>query len=48
MREKMKAEIPMGRPGKPEDVAAAALFLCSDLSTYVTGEVLKVAGGICM
>ncbi len=48
VREKMKAEIPMGRPGKPEDVAAAALFLCSDLSAYVTGEVLKVAGGICM
>lgn len=48
LRDKMLAEIPMGRPGKPEDVAAAALFLCSDLSTYITGEVLKVAGGICM
>lgn len=48
LREKMKAEIPLGRPGKPEDVAAAALFLCSDLSKYVTGEVLKVSGGICM
>jgi 3-oxoacyl-[acyl-carrier protein] reductase len=48
LKERMKAEIPLGRPGKPEDVAAAALFLCSDLSAYVTGEVLKVAGGICM
>jgi 3-oxoacyl-[acyl-carrier protein] reductase len=48
LREKMKAEIPMGRPGTPQDVASAALFLCSDLSTYITGEVLKVAGGICM
>jgi 3-oxoacyl-[acyl-carrier protein] reductase len=48
IKEKMKAEIPLGRPGRPEDVASAALFLCSDLSTYITGEVLKVAGGICM
>jgi 3-oxoacyl-[acyl-carrier protein] reductase len=48
IKDKMKAEIPLGRPGSPEDVAKAALFLCSDLSTYITGEVLKVAGGICM
>jgi len=48
LKEKMKAEIPLGRAGRPEDVAATALFLCSDLSTYITGEVIKVAGGICM
>lgn len=46
--EKMKAQIPLGRTGKPEDVAKAALFLCSELSAYVTGEVLKVDGGMAM
>lgn len=47
-KEKMKAGIPLGRTGTPEDVAAAALFLCSDSSTYITGEVLKVDGGMGM
>jgi 3-oxoacyl-[acyl-carrier protein] reductase len=47
-KEKMRAGIPLGRTGKGEDVAAAALFLCSDLSSYVTGEVIKVDGGMGM
>jgi 3-oxoacyl-[acyl-carrier protein] reductase len=47
-KDKLKASIPLGRTGKPADVAAAALFLCSDLSSYVTGEVLKVDGGMGM
>jgi len=47
-KEKLKAGIPLGRTGRPEDVAAAALFLCSDLSAYITGEVLKVDGGMGM
>jgi 3-oxoacyl-[acyl-carrier protein] reductase len=47
-KDKLKSGIPLGRTGKPEDVAAAALFLCSDLSTYITGEVLKVDGGMGM
>jgi len=38
-------ESALGRAGKPEDVARAALFLCSDLSRHVTGQVLRVDGG---
>ncbi len=47
-KEKLKAGIPLGRTGTGEDVAAAALFLCSELSAYITGEVLKVDGGMGM
>uniref|UniRef100_A0AA49JCD4 3-oxoacyl-[acyl-carrier-protein] reductase n=1 Tax=Roseihalotalea indica TaxID=2867963 RepID=A0AA49JCD4_9BACT len=38
--------IPLKRGGKPEDVADCALFLASDLSTYITGQVLQVDGGM--
>ena len=47
-KEKLKSTIPLGRTGKPQEVAAAALFLCSELSSYVTGEILKVDGGMAM
>jgi 3-oxoacyl-[acyl-carrier protein] reductase len=40
-----EAEVPMRRAGEPADVAGAALFLASDLSSYVTGVVLEVSGG---
>lgn len=39
------AEVPMGRAGEPREVATVALFLASDLSSYMTGTVLEVAGG---
>ena len=38
--------IPLKRAGQPEDIANAALFLASDLSTYITGQVLGVDGGM--
>ena len=40
------AEIPLKRFGTPEDVAGAAVFLASDESTYITGAVLNVGGGV--
>ncbi|WP_020619089.1 SDR family NAD(P)-dependent oxidoreductase [Paenibacillus daejeonensis] len=42
------AGIPLGREGTPEDVAGAALYLCSDLSSYVTGETIEINGGMFM
>jgi len=39
-------DIPLKRVGKPEDVADVALFFASDLSAYVTGQVLTVCGGM--
>ena len=39
------SEVPLGRPGEPDDVANVALFLASDLASYLTGTVIEVTGG---
>jgi len=41
----MRARIPLGRPGLPEDTAAAVAYLASDDAAYITGEALNVSGG---
>jgi 3-oxoacyl-[acyl-carrier protein] reductase len=42
------SEIPLKRSGKPDDVADVAVFLASELSSYVTGQVISVCGGMSM
>lgn len=43
--DQMVAQTPLGRIGRPEDVATVAVFLASDASAWVTGETLRAAGG---
>jgi 3-oxoacyl-[acyl-carrier protein] reductase len=44
-RDEIFAAIPLGLAGRPEEIAGAVLFLASELSTFVTGEILNVNGG---
>lgn len=44
--EQIKKEIPLGRLGKPDDVADAVLFLASDSASFITGHVITVDGGL--
>jgi len=46
VRESMVAQIPLGRTGKPEDVAHMVAFLASDEAAYITGQVIHVSGGM--
>jgi len=48
VKEELRRMIPMERLGRPEDVAEAVLFLVSEASGYITGQVLNVNGGIYM
>lgn len=43
---KLTDRIPLGRIGKEQDIAAAALYLCSDAASFVTGQILCVDGGL--
>lgn len=44
----LMANIPLGRVGSPEDVAELAAFLAQDCSNYITGEVIRIDGGLAM
>ncbi len=44
--EKLLSEIPLGRMGRPEEVAEMALYLASDASAYVTGSTFLIDGGL--
>jgi len=46
MREQLLASIPLGRVGQAREVAAAVAFLCSDDASYITGQTLRVNGGM--
>jgi 3-oxoacyl-[acyl-carrier protein] reductase len=48
VKEAMLSKIPLGRAGKPEDVAATVAFLVSDAAAYITGQVIHVSGGMYM
>ena len=44
-RAEMLKQVALGRFGKPEEIANVALFLCSPLASYVTGQTIEVNGG---
>jgi len=48
IKETIIGNIPVGKPGLPEDVANLVVFLASDLASYITGEVINISGGLYM
>jgi NAD(P)-dependent dehydrogenase (short-subunit alcohol dehydrogenase family) len=44
--DRIKTRVPMQRGGQPDEVAAAVLWLLSDETSYVTGSILDVSGGV--
>ena len=48
LKEQLEKSIPLGRLGKPEDVAKVAVFLASPAADYITGQVVNVDGGMVM
>ena len=44
----MTGQIPLGRTGTPDDIAGVALFLASDYSSYLVGEIVEANGGMLM
>ncbi len=46
MVERVRSSIPLGRWGEPEDIARSVAFLCSPAAAWITGEVLRVSGGL--
>lgn len=48
VRARYLQQIPLGRPGTPDDIASAVVFLASDDAAYITGQVLNVDGGMVM
>jgi 3-oxoacyl-[acyl-carrier protein] reductase len=46
LQDKSAAEIPMGRYGRPEELARLAVFLCSAANTYITGQTVLADGGL--
>jgi 3-oxoacyl-[acyl-carrier protein] reductase len=46
IKKQMLSQIPLGRAGKPEDIASVAVFLASEAASYITGQVIHVSGGM--
>jgi 3-oxoacyl-[acyl-carrier protein] reductase len=47
-KQKMMVKVPLNRLGQPQDIANAVKFLASDDASYITGQVLRVNGGMYM
>jgi 3-oxoacyl-[acyl-carrier protein] reductase len=46
VKKAMLSQIPLGRAGKPEDIASVIAFLASEKASYITGQVIHVSGGM--